>query len=373
MDEERETMDDMERDADRKAGLRRKVGSGVAIAALIGASWYGWYELRGKYSQSTNDAYVRADFVTVSPRIAGYVADVFVAENQTVKAGQPLVRISSREYEAATSRFDAEIALASANAGIAQAAIDEQRAAIDAARAELERAAGDAAHAAAEVARYEPLASSGAETRERLDMLRNSARQAVATLASRKAMLASAERRLESLRAQVRQADAQGRAARAQRQAADVDLAATVIRASIDGRVGSKTVRVGQFTQPGARLMTLVPTDTLHVEANFKETQVGLMRVGQPVKIHVDAFPGIDFQGRVASIAPGTGAEFSILPPQNATGNFTKIVQRVPIRIAIDGGTQAQRLLIAGMSVEATVDTRSGKAELEKFAAAQQR
>lgn len=373
MNTEQDVIEENGANPDRKAGLRRKVGLGLGIAALLGAGWYGWYQLSGKYSQSTNDAYVRADFVTVSPRIAGYVADVLVVENQPVKAGQPLVRISPQEYRAAASRFDAEIALASANAGIARAALSEQQAAIEAARAELMRAESDAAHAASELARYEPLAASGAETQERVAALRNQSRQASALLAVRRAALDGAIRRLDSLRAQAKQAEAQGGAARAQRAAADVNLSATLIRAAIDGRVGSKSVRSGQFAQPGMRLMTLVPTGTLHVEANFKETQVGLMRVGQPASIHVDAFPGVTFRGHVESIAPGTGAEFSILPPQNATGNFTKVVQRVPVRIAIDASTEARRLLIAGMSVEATVETRSGKAELEKLAAAQDR
>ena len=136
---------------------------------------------------------------------------------------------------------------------------------------------------------------------------------------------------------------------------------------AISGRVGDLTVRVGQFVQPGTRLMTLVPVDRLFIEANFKETQLGLMRVGQPVTIEVDALSGVELTGRVASFAPGTGAQFSVLPPQNATGNFTKIVQRVPVRIAIDAPPEVRRLLLPGMSADVTVDTRSAKGELDRI------
>jgi membrane fusion protein (multidrug efflux system) len=146
-----------------------------------------------------------------------------------------------------------------------------------------------------------------------------------------------------------------------------VNVESTLLRAAISGRVGDLAVRVGQFVQPGTRLMTLVPVDRLFIEANFKETQLGLMRVGQPVRIEVDALPGVELNGRVASFAPGTGAQFSVLPPQNATGNFTKIVQRVPVRIAIDAPPEVRRLLVPGMSVEVTVDTRSAKGELDRI------
>jgi membrane fusion protein, multidrug efflux system len=139
------------------------------------------------------------------------------------------------------------------------------------------------------------------------------------------------------------------------------------LTAAINGRVGDLTVRVGQFVQPGTRLMTLVPVSRLYIEANFKETQLGLMRIGQPVSIEVDALPGIKLNGRVASFAPGTGAQFSILPPQNATGNFTKIVQRIPVRISIDAPAEVRQLLVPGMSVVATVDTRSAKGELDRI------
>ena len=186
------------------------------------------------------------------------------------------------------------------------------------------------------------------------------------------AALASAERRVGTLQAQVKQALAQGEGARAQLAAANTNVGATLIRAAIDGRVGNKTVRQGQFVQAATRLMTLVPMQGLYIDANFKETQLGLMRIGQPVKVSVDALPGVEIPGRVASVSPGTGAQFSVLPPQNATGNFTKIVQRVPVRIAISPGPETRALLVPGMSVDVSVDTRSAKGAADRVRREQQ-
>ena len=163
------------------------------------------------------------------------------------------------------------------------------------------------------------------------------------------------------------QANSQANAARAQLEAARLNLSSTTLQASISGRVGDLTVRPGQFVQPGQRLMSLVPTDRLYVTANFKETQLGLVRPGQPVTLEIDALPDLELLGRVESIAPGTGAEFSILPPQNATGNFTKIVQRVPVRISIQASPEILRLLVPGMSVVASVDTRAARDQLDSI------
>ncbi|MFT3978741.1 MAG: HlyD family secretion protein, partial [Sphingomonas bacterium] len=242
-----------------------------------------------------------------------------------------------------------------------EAQISEQQAAIVRARADLAAARADAAFARNEVARYQPLAATGAETRERLSQLRNQATQADAKVAAAQAALTSAERRVGTLRAQVKQALAQGEGAKAQLAAASTNVGATLIRAAIDGRIGNKTVRQGQFVQAATRLMTLVPVKDLYITANFKETQLGLMRIGQPVTVEVDALPGVEIPGRVASVSPGTGAQFSVLPPQNATGNFTKIVQRIPVRIAISPGPETRALLVPGMSVDVSVDTRSAK------------
>lgn len=339
----------------------------LAAAVIGGVLWYVRYESVGKFMQATDDAYIQADAVTIAPKVSGYVDQVFVADNQAVKAGQPLLRIDARDYRAQAAQVEAQIDVARANAEGVRAQIREQQAAITKAQADLTAARSDAAFAHAEVARYQPLAASGAETRERLSQLQNQARQADSQVAAAQAALTSANRRVGTLQAQVQQARAQGEASRAQLTAANVNLGATVLRASIDGRVGDKTVRVGQFAQAGTRLMSIVPVKQLYVEANFKETQLGLMRVGQPVTLEVDALPGVDIKGHVQSVSPGTGAQFSLLPPQNATGNFTKIVQRIPVRIAIDAGPETRALLVPGMSADVTVDTRSAKGAVKRI------
>lgn len=348
------------------------VGVLVAVALIGGIAWFLRYQSYGRYQQSTTDAYVQADAVTVAPKVSGYVDRVFVAENQSVKAGDPLVQIDARDYRAQAAQSVAQIEVARANARGVEAQIAEQQAAIARARADLSAAATDADFANGEVARYAPLAETGAETRERVATLRNQARQANARVAAARAALTAAERRVGTLRAQIAQAQAQGQGARAQLASAETNVGATLIRASIPGRVGDKTVRVGQFVQAGTRLMSVVPTTDLYIEANFKETQLGLMRVGQPVRIEVDALPGVEIPGRVASIAPGTGAQFSVLPPQNATGNFTKIVQRVPVRIALYPGPATRALMVPGMSVEVSVDTRSARDAADRIAREQE-
>jgi membrane fusion protein (multidrug efflux system) len=343
------------------------------LALILLLAWFIHYETRGKYVESTNDAYLRADSVTVSPKISGYVEQVLVADNQDVKAGQPLVRIDPRDYRAQSAQFQAQVDVADANAANVRATIGEQQAAIGQARAELAVARSDARFAAEEVARYTPLAASGAETREKLNSLRNQAAQAASRVAAQQAALTSAERRIGSLQAQIRQARAQGESAQAQLRAANVNVGSTIVRASVDGRVGDKTVRVGQFVQSGTRMMSVVPLGALYVAANFKETQIGLMRVGQPVTVEVDALPGVHLRGRVQSVSPGTGAEFSLLPPQNATGNFTKIVQRVPVRIAIDAGPEARAVLVPGLSLTVKVDTISAKGAEDRIKDQQKR
>lgn len=328
----------------------------LAVVVILIVAWFIYYELRGKHLESTNDAFFYADSVTVSPKVTGYVDQVYVAENQDVKAGQLLVRIDARDYAAQSAQSKAQIDAATASEDASKASLQEQKAAIAQAQAQLASAEEDARYAGSEVERYTPLAESGAETRERLTTLRNQAAQARSTVASRRAALEASQLRIHSIEAQTRQAHAQGETAQAQYDAASVNLGSTEVRASVAGRVGDKQVRVGQFVSAGTRMMTVVPTD-FYIVANFKETQIGMMRIGQPVDIKVDALPGKKFEGHVQSISPGTGAQFSLLPPQNATGNFTKIVQRVPVRIAIDASAQERQIFVAGLSVSVEVDT----------------
>ncbi len=290
-----------------------------------------------------------------------------MGDNQAVRAGQPLLRIDPRDYRAQAAQYQAQIDVTQANAQGVRAQISEQQAAVTQAQAQLAAAQSTLAFARSEVARYTPLAATGAETREHLSQLQHQERDAAAQVASARAALTAAQRRIGTLNAQVGQALSQGKAAQAQLAAANVNLGSTIIRASIDGRIGNKSVEPGQFVQPGLRLMSIVPVTRLYINANFKETQLALMRIGQPATIKVDALGGIKLAGRVESFSPGTGAQFSLLPPQNATGNFTKIVQRVPVRVSIEANPDAQRLLLPGMSVTVTVDTFGARGDLKRI------
>jgi membrane fusion protein (multidrug efflux system) len=329
----------------------------LVVGALWGLQWW----TVGRFIQSTDDAYLQADSVTIAPKVSGYVAEVYVADNQSVIAGQPLVRLDKRQYQAVLEQADAAIAARKADIERGAAELLQQQANIAQARAQLQGARSGESHAIEEVKRYEPLVATGAETNEKLADLQNARAQAAATVAADIAAVQVAERQPAATQAQIDQARAQLESAEASFRQAQLDTQDTVIRSTLSGRVGDRTVRVGQYAQPGTRLMTIVPVQDVYLAANFKETQIGLMRAGQPATIHVDALPGIDLHGSVVSFSPGTGSQFAMLPPQNATGNFTKIVQRVPVRIHIDAGQETRNVLVPGLSVTVHVDTRSGR------------
>lgn len=355
-----------------RRGLKLALIAGAVIVAILSAIWFYNYWTVGRFLESTDDAYVQADAVIVSPKVGGYVEEVYVIDNQAVKAGDPLFRIDARDYNSQVAQAQAQIDVAHAGAQSLRAQIAEQQAAVAGARARVAAARSDLDLARTVEARYKALSETGAESRETYGDKRRQLDNAVAALALRQSELLSAQRRVATLQAQIGEAGARAEGALAQRAAASVDLGSTVVRASIDGRVGNKTVQLGQLVQPGTRAMSIVPVDKLYIRANFKETQVGLMRVGQPVTLEVDALEGVELRGRIESFAPGTGAQFSLLPPENATGNFTKIVQRIPVRISVDAAPETRALLVPGMSVAVSVDTRSARGSIEKIEAEQQ-
>jgi membrane fusion protein (multidrug efflux system) len=344
----------------------------AALILIGGLVWLFYYETSGRYEQSTNDAEIRADSVAMSPKTAGYVSAVLVADNEDVKAGQVLLTIDARDYVAKVDEDESEIAVSQASSAAARASLGEQFASIEQTRAQLAQARSQAAHDAGEVKRYAPLVEAGAETGEKLAQLRQSADQSAQEVRAKAASLLAQQRHVASLEAQIQQNEAQVKSARAKLASASSDLDSTTIKAPFDGRIGDKTVAVGQFAQPGTRLLSIVPLQDIYIVANFKETQIGLMRPGQPAKIKVDALSGVELNGHVVSVSPGTGAQFSILPPQNATGNFTKVVQRVPVKIAFDAGPEARKLLVPGLSVTASVDTSAEKRAREAIKREQQ-
>ncbi|WP_322071118.1 HlyD family secretion protein [Paraburkholderia bannensis] len=345
-----------------KRGNKRVVLIGLGLAALIAAGvWGGHWWIVGRFIESTDDAYLQADSVTVAPKVSGYITDVYVADNQTVKAGDPLVKLDARQYQVALDQANATIDARAADIQHADAQLAQQRANIAQAQAQQEVARVSLRHAQDEVTRYTPLAASGAETTERLAELKSNRDQAQATLAADSAAVEAQRSQIAALTAQQAQARAQLEAARASAAQSQLDLDNTVVKSALAGRVGDRTVRVGQYVQPGTRMLTVVPVQKTYLTANFKETQIGRMRIGQPVELYVDALPGHTLHGVVDSFSPGTGAQFALLPPENATGNFTKIVQRVPVRIRIDTGPQTRGVLLPGMSVTVDVDTRSAR------------
>ena len=332
------------------------VAAGIIVTAAFiwGLRWW----IVGRFMQSTDDAYLRADSVTISPNVTGLVESVYVIDNQAVRAGDPLVEVDARTYEAGLEQANATVAARKADIERAAAALVQQQATIRQAQATLAASRLAAEFADKQVVRYQPLSESGAESSERLEQLRDQRDQGHARERSEAAALDSAQRQLPSLEASIAQARAQLQSAEATVRLSQIDLDHTIVRSSIDGRIGDNSVRVGQYVQPGTRLMSVVPVGKLYVTANFKENQIGRIRIGQTVHIKVDAVPHADVIGRVESFSPGTGAQFALLPPDNATGNFTKIVQRVPVRTTVTASDEVRGMLVPGLSVVVTVDTR---------------
>ena len=331
------------------------------LAVVLFILWLVHHLLVGRYLQETNDAYLQADSVAVAPRVNGYVTAVYVSDHAWVKAGQPLLQIDERTYRAQLEQAQAAVAVRQADIVAAQAGVEGYRAQLAQARTQVGSAAAQLKFADAEVARFAPLAASGADTHEHQEQLHQQLDQAKAQYDAALAQVTGAQSQIAAGQAQLQQAQAGLKQAQANVDQAQVAMEDTHLKAAIAGRLGDKTVQVGQFLSAGTRTMTIVPVDALYLTANFKETQVGLMREGQPVEIEVDALSGVTLHGHVESLSPGTGSQFALLPPENATGNFTKVVQRVPVRIRVDAGAEARKVLVPGMSVTATVDTRSAK------------
>jgi membrane fusion protein (multidrug efflux system) len=329
--------------SDNRRRRRRWLIALAAVVLVAGTGFGGYWYFVGRFYESTNDAYLGADSVTIAPKVMGYVAEVAVGDNQRVKAGDVLVRIDPRDYQTALDSATADLANAKATSANIDALLNEQKATIDQAEAA-------AAFAQQEYNRYADLARTGAGSAQRLQ-------QAQSDLAQRKATLAAAQAHIDVLKTQRQQAEAATAAKGAALDQAKINLSQTTITAPIDGVVGDRTVRQGQLVQAGTRLMSVVPTNAIYLVANFKETQTGHMVPGQPVAISIDSFPGQTVDGTLDSLAPGTGAQFALLPPENATGNFTKIVQRVPVKILLDPSNPLTAKLRPGLSVTATVDT----------------
>jgi membrane fusion protein (multidrug efflux system) len=354
----------------KKFNLRKALMAGAAVAVLAGAAWYGWdYWTVGQYLVSTDDAYVKADNTTVAPKISGYLHEVLVGDNERVKAGQVLARIDQRDFRVALDQAKADVAAAHAAIASKQAQLGVQQTVIDAARATVDVDTATVTFAAQENKRYTDLAATGFGSVQNAQQAQSRNAGAQAAIARDTANLASAVKQVDLLKAEIVQANAALARAQALRSQAELNLEYTSIVAPIDGVVGNRSLRIGQFVQAGTQLMSVVPAAGAYVVANFKETQLTDVRKGQRVEIAVDTFPGQIVHGQVDSIAPASGQEFALLPPDNATGNFTKVVQRIPVKIALDLDEGSAVELRPGMSVIPTVETKS-QARIRQAAAA---
>jgi membrane fusion protein (multidrug efflux system) len=317
---------------------------GAGLAVLAGALWFGGnYWTVGRFKVSTDDAYVQADNSTVAPKVSGYLDAVLVQDNQPVKAGQALAHIDDRDF----------------------------RAALDQARATVEVDQANQAFDAQDLKRYAALAATGAGTVQNAQQAssRNAATQA--SLSRDNSAVTTAVKQVAQLKAELAQAQATLDRANANLRQAELNLSYTTIVAAVDGVVGNRTLRVGHYVQAGSQLMSIVPLQAAYVVANYKETQLTHVRPGQPAEIEVDMFPGVKAHGHVDSVAPASGQEFALLPPDNATGNFTKIVQRIPVKIVLDPGSPLYGQLRPGMSAVPVIETKSAPPRVGVASAAQ--
>jgi membrane fusion protein (multidrug efflux system) len=337
-----------------------------AILVGVAAASYGWsWWTLGRFMESTDDAYVGGDVTTIAPKVAGFVDIVAVGDNQPVKAGDLLIKLDDRDYRAQLARAQASVeaqnatlANLDANRRLQQAMIDQATADIAATAAELDRSKYDAE-------RYRTLSNSQFASVQRFQQADADYKKARAADQKARAALTAAERRLDVIETQKQQTRAALDQAVAERDLARLNLDYTEIRSPIDGVIGNRSARVGAYATVGAQLLAVVPARGLWIDANFKESQLARMREGQPVEVTADVLPGQSFHGRVASLAPATGSQFSVIPPENATGNFTKIVQRVPVRIRLEGDAAALGRLRPGLSVVVNVDERTEAAVRE--------
>ena len=348
------------RDMARLRLRRAVVAAAAVVVAAAGASWYGYdWWTTGRFIQTTDDAYVGGNVTPVAPHVSGYIAQVLVTDNRLVKAGQVLIRLEARDYRAALDHAEAVLAARVAALDGLRAQYVLQQSTIRQQSAELAAKSAQASFATLDAARYHSLAQTAAGSRQ--DAQRSDALdvEAHAAVLAATAGLDAARDQLKVLTAQIAEAGAAAAQAKADLATARLNIGYTEVRAPIDGYVGNRAAEVGAYVSAGTYLLSVVPSAGLWVDANFKEDQLTHMVPGEPATVTADVLPDHPFRGHLASLAPGTGAVFSVIPPENATGNFTKIVQRVPVRILLDAGDPRLPMLRPGLSTTVSVNTQS--------------
>jgi membrane fusion protein (multidrug efflux system) len=339
--------------------LRLLALSAAMLVILAAAGYFGnqWWTV-GRFLVSTDDAYVGAKTATLAAKISGYIATLAVDDNQHVRAGDVIARIDDGDYRLAVDAARDKVATQQSTIDRIGKQITAQAAAVEQAKAQLASAQAGATRAKLELDRQQALANREFASRQKLEQAQADRDQTIAGVASAEAQLQSSAASVDVLKGQQEEATRTLKELETSLAKAERDLSFAVIRAPFDGVVGNRAVQTGDYVQPGQRLASLVPLDEVYVDANFKETQVSKLRPGQTVRITVDALPDRRLEGSVVSFAPASGSVFSLLPPDNATGNFTKIVQRVPVRVRVPAEVARQGVLRPGMSVVVSVDTR---------------
>jgi membrane fusion protein (multidrug efflux system) len=333
---------------------------GLALAAALGGGWWGydWWRV-GRFIESTDDAYAGGNVTPIAPHVSGFVAEIAVGDNQLVHAGQLLVRLDDRDTAAALARATAIVGERQATLADLQAKYVLQQATIRQAAADLSAKSADAAFARQDDVRYRHLAEASAGSIQSAEKAQAHDQEAQSTVLAAAASLDAAKQQLAVLDTEITEARAEVAQAEADLRTARLNLGYTEIRSPIDGYVGNRAAQVGAYVTTGAYLLTVIPAHGLWVDANFKEDQLAHMVPGEPATIVADVLPDHVFHGHVASLAPATGAVFSVIPPENATGNFTKIVQRVPVRVVLDDGDPLLAHIRPGLSTTVGVDTRT--------------
>ncbi len=344
--------------------------AGASLAVLAAAAYFGWqYWTVWRFQVSTDDAYVQADNTTIAPKVSGYLSAVLVGDNEAVKVGQVLARIDDRDFKVALDQAKADVLAAKASVANKQASLDAQQSVIDSAKATIDADRANETFAEQDNQRYSHLATTGYGSVQNAQQATSRIAAARAAIARDTAALATATKQTDILKAELAQAEAtQARNEAVQRQA-ELNLSYTNILSPVDGFIGNRTLRAGQFVQAGTQLMAVVPVSAAYIVANYKETQLADVRPGQAVTVEVDMFPGVEIPAHVDSLAPASGQQFALLPPDNATGNFTKIVQRIPVKITLDKDNPLATELRPGMSVYPTIETKKANETATSLAA----
>jgi len=353
-------VDDISIEVGRRPwSLKRLLIGAAAVVFLAGTGSYGYYWwTTGRFMMSTDDAYVQAHSVLISPKVSGYISEAPVDDNQSVHAGEILARIDPRDYQTALDQARGNVTAAQASIDTLSRQIAQQKLAVEQARQLVVSDQAALVYSQQDFQRYTALAKTGYGTVQRAQLSQADIREKQAALQHDATGVGVVKKQIGIFEAQLAQANATLAQQQAIEHQAELNLSYTTITAPVDGTVGVRTLRVGQYVQAGTQLMAVVPLQAVYVVANYKETQLTEVRPGEPVTIDIDTFPGIMVHGRVDSLAPASGQEFALLPPDNATGNFTKIVQRIPVKIVVDNGDPLAGMVRRGVSVEPTIDTK---------------